>query len=108
MKNKFYFSAYLFSALIFTSCEKGNDNELKTPDYSALLSDYSNTTVIATYKDMKDNAKLLYDHVVISRQQKARQTLMRHVKVGKIRVPRGSRVKHFSLARLPVITWIHY
>ncbi len=57
-----YFTLFLLLTVFLFSCSKddGKDNgENEEYDYTNILTDYVNNTVIATYAAMKDNAKLL-------------------------------------------------
>ena len=65
MKRKYYFGALILGSIFITSCEKeSGDNTAAGKDYSTLLTDYTNNTVIATYAVMKEGSKELYDNVV--------------------------------------------
>lgn len=66
MKRNYYLALILLLALpLFTACEdkETTDIDPNTADYTALLTNYANTTIIPTYADMKDNAIVLFNDV---------------------------------------------
>lgn len=53
-------------ALIFTACDKDDENKDETPttyNFQPILKDYVDKTIIPTYADMKDNAKSMFASV---------------------------------------------
>lgn len=64
MNTKIYLFIFLIIMVVFTACEKSGTTDVKNEDHSALLSDYAYNTIIATYSDMKNNARQLYVDVV--------------------------------------------
>ena len=65
MRNLFFLS--VFSFLFLMSCSEDNNTgtnpEMEEADYSQILNDYVDNTVIPTYADMKNQSMLLYEAV---------------------------------------------
>lgn len=63
MKVKILLALLLFGTFFFTSCEKddnkNDDSSTEIYDFADILIDYVDKTIVPTYTDMKDNAKLL-------------------------------------------------
>ncbi len=66
MKKLFY--PFLLGAIALCSCSEsdgpGEGNETEVYDFTEILTDYVDNTVVPTYADMKDNAMLLNESVI--------------------------------------------
>ncbi len=59
---KKYLATFIVLSVLFAACSDDNDTDnegQKEHDYTQILSDYVDNTVVATYASLKDNSKLL-------------------------------------------------